>query len=569
MSISSNRIKYLDKENKILVKDFKTLISNAILTDLLSPLLESGALEAIATAYSELNNLANTFTSIYNQITDPNLVSGIVNKVLTSLNLNDPRLASVAVLIAAIKSDVSGVKEKFLIATMDKTAQRVFDNPSLLNNYSGITSDTSTLITIAALNQMSEDLIKNNFNYATLAGTPGSGLNPTTPLVGSEQNVTTTLLGLKTANPGGSNPPLSLDAGVATMLATDSEFATIRSVITAFHIYKVETYKVYLDVLVGTSELTGELQSSTFDPTVRGVSIANYHLKVKVYQDYGMRHLVTLLRTTATNIATSQIQTDIAYSNFMSLVAKIKTEGLIGHASYTALDDVFISNFKAGLDPMAVYRINLNHTGALSTAVTLMRRMHDANYSTTSIVVIEKDMIPLYVLTRLAENLPEVNADADRINHLRLLAAVVASYYDDVDTRTAYDNSNHTDYFNGLSSVIKYSLDCGALDKTPTALQAGNYGNPNVGTVWSYVRLKYKALAGTSELDTILTPIAGDAYVMSPQLSQAYSFFELTTDYDKTMTDSMLGLLLPVANRRDAIKRVIVNPDCTSISVTG
>ena len=99
MPISSTRVKFLDKENKILVKNLKDIVSNDILSDILTPLTELDWLNQFDQLQSLLD-LQQNIQDIYNMIRDGGIVQFLGSNFINSLNLTNPAISTTFDLIS-------------------------------------------------------------------------------------------------------------------------------------------------------------------------------------------------------------------------------------------------------------------------------------------------------------------------------------------------------------------------------------------------------------------------------------------------------------------------------------
>lgn len=150
MPISSTRVKFLDKENKILVKNLKDIDSNDILSDILTPLTELDWLNQFDQLQSLLD-LQQEIQDIYNMIRDGGIVQFLGTNFINSLNLTNPAIAHLAPAIALIKELDDDSLNAFMSGLMSSAADKLFDNPSIFQNYKGITQDIKSQILLSAL----------------------------------------------------------------------------------------------------------------------------------------------------------------------------------------------------------------------------------------------------------------------------------------------------------------------------------------------------------------------------------------------------------------------------------
>ena len=150
MAISKTRVKYLDKENKVLVKDLKDIVSNDIFSDILTPLLESDLL-AQFNGLQSLLDLQSNLQDIYNFLNDISLSDFSLNKMLAGIDFSSPELAHLLGTIELIKSFDETTMAAFISAMMESVADKLYDNPSLIHIYSSVSNDARVQTILVAI----------------------------------------------------------------------------------------------------------------------------------------------------------------------------------------------------------------------------------------------------------------------------------------------------------------------------------------------------------------------------------------------------------------------------------
>ena len=170
MAISATRVRYLDKENKILVKNLEDITSNDILSDFLSPLTNMDWLKQLE-GFETLQNIQQNIEDIYNLIEDGDIAKFLGTDFISSLDLSDPLLADLAPAIQYIKGldDVS--LNAFMSGLMDSAADKLYDNPSILHNYYRVTPDIKHQILLTALSTFSDKVSEGLLTTGTLVNT--------------------------------------------------------------------------------------------------------------------------------------------------------------------------------------------------------------------------------------------------------------------------------------------------------------------------------------------------------------------------------------------------------------
>ena len=150
MPISSTRVKFLDKENKILVKNLKDIVSNDILSDIVTPLTELDWLNQFDQLQSLLD-LQQNIQDIYNMIRDGGIVQFLGKDFMKSINWASDQLKHMAPAIALIQQLDEESLNAFMGGLMSSAADKLFDNPSIFQNYKDITQDIKSQILLSAL----------------------------------------------------------------------------------------------------------------------------------------------------------------------------------------------------------------------------------------------------------------------------------------------------------------------------------------------------------------------------------------------------------------------------------
>ena len=83
MTISPNRIRYLDKENKILVQDFSDIAANVPMSNVDTPMTIE-AMDAIDEGFRLLQSLERDLMSLVNALSDENIGRFLIDTLLNN-----------------------------------------------------------------------------------------------------------------------------------------------------------------------------------------------------------------------------------------------------------------------------------------------------------------------------------------------------------------------------------------------------------------------------------------------------------------------------------------------------
>lgn len=172
MTISSSRIRFLDKENKILVQDFSDIGTNVPMTDVETPMTVE-AMDAIDEGFRLLQSLQRDLMSIVNALSDENIGRFLIDTLLNNLRLNLPNFPGLAVFINTLRSTNPAAFGGLINALIAEASNSIFDTPSLINIKAGNTQQQ--VVNIALTNfakkvqsgQADEAYINRLANYGT------------------------------------------------------------------------------------------------------------------------------------------------------------------------------------------------------------------------------------------------------------------------------------------------------------------------------------------------------------------------------------------------------------------
>lgn len=168
MAISSTRIKFRDKENKVLVKGLKDIKSNDIISNIVTPVLVNDLLTQVE-GLGTLLDLQDNLSQLHRELKDKDLSQFNVKKVIGNLSLANPEFAQAAGAITAVrklnKKDV-GV---FMTSLLEVTAQGVQDNPSMLQSPKEVSNQVKANSFVNALESFGKKVISGGANMSSVS----------------------------------------------------------------------------------------------------------------------------------------------------------------------------------------------------------------------------------------------------------------------------------------------------------------------------------------------------------------------------------------------------------------
>ena len=158
MPISSTRIRYLDKENKVLVKDFSQIKNSTVLSDIRTPVfLTEEAFADAQNALRQLRSLQTGISSIFAGLSDGSVANAVITNILNNQSLfNSGALANLGPIVNMIKNAPVATVNTLMSAIMSEVTDKLYDNPSLLDDYKKVSKDINAQIVIAALDNFAK-----------------------------------------------------------------------------------------------------------------------------------------------------------------------------------------------------------------------------------------------------------------------------------------------------------------------------------------------------------------------------------------------------------------------------
>lgn len=150
MAISTTRVKFLDKENKVLVKPIKDFVSNAIFSDFVTSFLDTDLVSSFLGQQSLLD-LQNGVNSLTTLLSDAAVSNFSVSTLLNGIDFSSPQLAHLATTIAAIKGMDDKTVNLFVSSLLEVATDKLTDNPSLVNLYQSVSNDIKTQTLLSSL----------------------------------------------------------------------------------------------------------------------------------------------------------------------------------------------------------------------------------------------------------------------------------------------------------------------------------------------------------------------------------------------------------------------------------
>lgn len=166
MPISSTRIRYLDKENKVLVKDFSKIKDSTVFSDIRTPiyLTEEAFVEA-QEGLRKLRDLQTGVSKIFAGLSDGSVANAVITNILNNQTLfNSGSLAGLAPIVSMIKAAPEAVVNTLMSTIMSEVTEKLYDNPSILDNYKTVSKDINVQIVVAALENFARKSEEANSN---------------------------------------------------------------------------------------------------------------------------------------------------------------------------------------------------------------------------------------------------------------------------------------------------------------------------------------------------------------------------------------------------------------------
>lgn len=159
MAISDRRVRYVDKENEVLVKDFSEINDNEyVYSNVPDYVFDDNAIAEALKAVTDLNNLQQGFMNIINSISDGVVTDFVIANVIKSLSITAGNFGSLTNILNIIKNSNDKTIKDFMGVVIRDVSNSLYDNPSLLDNYKGMSEDISTQVLLYSLNNYGDQL---------------------------------------------------------------------------------------------------------------------------------------------------------------------------------------------------------------------------------------------------------------------------------------------------------------------------------------------------------------------------------------------------------------------------
>lgn len=160
MTISSKRVKFLDKQTTVLVQDFTKFTSNSILSNVVTPGLAEEALSLAnrltnGALLKELNAGLGLFNSA---AADLEKARAFYSAILKDISLHAVQLSWVLPILNNLKTLSDDKLAVFVKAMMSQVADTLYQNPQALNEFNPVSSDTSSKIFLLALREFNKTM---------------------------------------------------------------------------------------------------------------------------------------------------------------------------------------------------------------------------------------------------------------------------------------------------------------------------------------------------------------------------------------------------------------------------
>ena len=153
MTISSNRVKFLDKQTSVLVQDFTKFTSNSILSNFITPglLEEIGGLTGGVTGGYHLKYLSDAYNAFTSVARDPKNARVLYSDILKDISLNATQLSWVLPILDNLKRMSDEALGVFVMAMMKEVLIELHQYPKVLGDFRHISPEKTTQIFLAAL----------------------------------------------------------------------------------------------------------------------------------------------------------------------------------------------------------------------------------------------------------------------------------------------------------------------------------------------------------------------------------------------------------------------------------
>lgn len=171
MTISSNRIRYLDKENKVLVQDFSDIGANVPMTDVETPMTIE-AMDAIDEGFRILQALQQDLLNIVNALTDGSIANFLIDTLINNLRLNLPGFPGLNAFVQTLRLTDPNALGGLINSLIGEASDYIFTNPSVINRKDG---NVQQQVVNIALTNFAQKLQRNEIDQAYITRLSNSG----------------------------------------------------------------------------------------------------------------------------------------------------------------------------------------------------------------------------------------------------------------------------------------------------------------------------------------------------------------------------------------------------------
>lgn len=159
MAISDRRVRYIDKENEVLVKDFGDIKDNEqVYSNYPSYIYDDNIISQTESASRDLMNLQQGFMNLINSLTDGVISDYVIRNILNNLVIKPGTFGYLSNILNILKLSNNSVINDFIRIVIRDVGNILYDNPSLLNNYKGISKDVTTQVVLYSLDNYGNQL---------------------------------------------------------------------------------------------------------------------------------------------------------------------------------------------------------------------------------------------------------------------------------------------------------------------------------------------------------------------------------------------------------------------------
>lgn len=611
MSISTKRLQFLDKENKILVKDFtKDVIGNAIYTNFVAPILTQLGITSMIEGARALNALVDNYSALYQKLSSPEEAARMVSVTLTGLDLTDPRLADVSGVLNYLKNDTTGAKDQFITEVLSRTTDSFINNPSLIYKYKGVSSNVQTQMILSALATSGPAVMKSDFNKAVVTSTssvanpPIETVKPNTSEAVKLKNTVdqyNQVVAPKVKKSDYQNPLLKpLEDSSSITDATDQEFAKICKFMNIYALFKLASYRAYAFNLYNGKRLFEDILNTNIPVSEISTPLAQFCVNVNTDVTYGSRKLIDILGKGSELLfeemkkpsSTEQL-IDLWCDRFYDVVESIIELGLKDLPHYIALDKYYTKTLFAD-ESSSSRELSLDMIDRVQNGSAIDALRFSGTFETMVSTIVASKPSELVALSDSASNFLGVHSStylffklARKVSTIKsgatftylekarqlMIVSNVASRCTDYAAKPLTSQPTK-DFLDKLPYFLRSFIHSSVVKKTPTADQIDRYAGFDFTGMWKLLVAKSTRLKSSTEYDSIIYASSEellaqyDDSTLNDTIEKAYGIFEQEAEYPSVDDLNLVKRLSAYINADDGVRPAQwVGTDVESFSI--